>query len=120
MNDRAYEQGPAAQAGFGGGVPGLGGFAGSTGGGGPAGEWLREAPPAWAAPGAPWPRYDLAEPQRPRLTAAGAAPWLAAGLLCAFLVANRSPEPAPAVPTPVAAVAGLPTPAAAACGPVAP
>lgn len=127
MNDRPFDQTqPAYGGGFGGG-PGAGGPPGNLGGGlgggglssgGPAGEWLREAAPGWAAPAAPWPRYDLAEPPRPRLNVGGAAPWLAAGLLCAFLIVNRSPAPAPvAAPTPVAA--GLPSPVAA-CGPVAP
>lgn len=123
MNDRPFDQTqPGYGGGFGGG-PGAGGPAGGLGGGGltgggPAGEWLREAAPGWAAPAGQWPRYDLAEPPRPRLNVSGAAPWLAAGLLCAFLIVNRSPAPAPvAAPTPVAA--GLPSPAAA-CGPIAP
>lgn len=114
MNDSPFDQTTTAQPGY-----GPGSSSGLTGGG-PAGEWLREAAPAWAPPGQ-WPRYDLAEPARSRLNVHGAAPWLAAGLLCAFLIVNRSPAPAPtAAPTPVAA--GLPSPAAPAapCGPVAP
>lgn len=110
MNDRPFEQ--------------VAGGAAPFAGGGPAADWLREAAPAWAqapvaGPGAgpQWPRYDLAEPPRGRLNATGAAPWVAAGLLCAFLIVNRAPAPPPAVaPTPVAA--GLPSPAA--CAPVTP
>jgi hypothetical protein len=112
MNGSPFDQTAAAQPGYSDRISG-----GGLAGGGPAGEWLREAAPGWAAPAGQWPRYDLAEPARPRLQLTGAAPWLAAGLLCAFLIVNRSPAPPPAaVPTPVAA--GLPSPAA--CGPVAP
>lgn len=103
---------------------------------GPIGDWLQEAHNGWPAPAAPpsipWPAGPTRgspgpwvapppmerEESRSRWTASGLAPWVVAGLLCAYLLTGRGPA-APPPPTepetfPSAAVAPQPVQTAAA------